>query len=100
MVVKSKQANDALSTVLPLGLSFISGAFIPQFLLGDSVLKMASFTPLYWFIKGNDTIAGLVNFNWDSLKSIFFYMLIQIGFAAALFALSLVVSKNKRQNNY
>ncbi|MGB8450985.1 MAG: ABC transporter permease [Anaerocolumna sp.] len=100
MLIKSKQANDVLSIVLPLGLSFISGAFIPQFLLGDSVLKMAGFTPFYWFVKGNDTIAGLVNFNWDNLKYIFSYMLIQIGFAAALFALALVVGKSKSQNNF
>ncbi|WFR59603.1 ABC transporter permease [Anaerocolumna sp. AGMB13025] len=99
ILVKGRQANNALSTVLPLGLSFISGAFVPQLLLGDSVLKMASFTPLYWFIKGNDTIAGLARLDWENIKSIIYYMLIQIGFAAALFSLSLVISKNKRQNN-
>ncbi len=100
VLVKSRQANEAVSIVLPLGLSFISGAFIPQFLLGDSVLKLASFTPLYWFVKGNDTIAGLVNFNWDNLKYIYFYMLIQLGFAAAVFSLSLVAGKNRRRDNY
>jgi ABC-2 type transport system permease protein len=100
MLVKSRQANNALSIVLPLGLGFISGAFVPQLLLGDPVLKMASFTPLYWFIKGNDTIAGLVYSDWENIKNIIYYMLIQIGFAAALFSLSLVISKNKRQNNY
>lgn len=100
MLVKSRQTNDILSTVLPLGLSFISGAFVPQFLLGRSVLKLASFTPLYWFIKGNDTIAGLINFNWENIKNIIYYMLIQIGFAAALFSMALVLSKNKGQNTY
>lgn len=100
ILVKRKEANDAISTVLSLGLSFISGAFIPQLILGDFVLKLASFTPVYWYIKGNDTIASLSHFNWDNVKSIVYYMIIQIGFAAALFALSLVVSKNKSQGNY
>ncbi len=100
ILVKRKEANDAIATVLSLGLSFISGAFIPQFLLGDFVLKLASFTPVYWYIKGNDTIASLSHFNWDNVKNIVYYMIIQIGFAAALFALSLVVSKNKSQGNY
>jgi len=100
ILVKSKEANQAISTVLSLGLSFISGAFIPQFLLGDSVLKLASFTPVYWYIKGNNTIANLSHFNWENVRYIVYYMAVQIGFAAALFALSLVVSKNKKQRNY
>lgn len=100
ILVKSKAANDAISYVLPLGLSFISGAFVPQFLLGESVLNLASFTPVYWYIKGNDTIASLSHFNWENVKDIFNYMGIQIGFAAALLALSLVISKNKSQRNY
>ncbi len=100
MLVKKKGANYAISHVLPLGLSFISGAFVPQIILGEPVLKLASFTPVYWFVKANDTIAGLSRFNWDNLKNIIFYMLIQMGFAAALFSLTLVVGKNKRQNNY
>jgi ABC-2 type transport system permease protein len=99
MLIKSRQAAQAISTVLPLGLSFLSGAFVPQFLMGDFVLKLASFTPVYWFIKGNDSIAKLNGSNHENINSIFSYMLIQIGFAAALFALSLVVSKKKSQRN-
>lgn len=99
MLIKSRQAAQAMSTVLPLGLSFISGAFVPQFLLSDFVLKLASFTPLYWFVKGNDTIAKLNGTNYENINKVCYYMVIQIGFAAALFALSLVVSKNKSQRN-
>ena len=98
ILIKSRQANDILSTVLPLGLSFVSGAFVPQYLLGNSVLKLSSFTPLYWFIKGNDTIAGVIHFNWENIKSIIWYMFIQIGFAAAVFSIALVIGKNRRQS--
>ncbi|QHQ62806.1 ABC transporter permease [Anaerocolumna sedimenticola] len=99
VVIKNKQVNDIMAYVLPLGFSFISGAFIPQFILGDSVLKLASFTPVYWFVKGNDTIALLTDFNGNFLSKIYAYMLIQVGFAAAIFSLSLVVSKNRKLNN-
>ncbi len=99
MLIKSRQAAQALSNVLPLGLSFLSGAFVPQFLMGDFVLKLASFNPVYWFVRGNDTIAKLNGSNHENINKIFFYMVIQIGFAAALFALSLVVSKKKSQRN-
>lgn len=98
MIIKSRQVIDIFSTVFPLGLSFISGAFVPQFLLRKSILKIAGFTPVYWFVKGNDTISGLIYPDWDNIKNILFYMLIQIGFAAAFFSVALVVSKNKRQN--
>jgi ABC-2 type transport system permease protein len=97
IIIKKKAINEALSYVLPLGLSFISGAFIPQILLGDFVLKLASFSPVYWFVKGNDKIAVLTNFDWNNIKEIYYYMAIQLGFAMALFALSLVISKNRMQ---
>jgi ABC-2 type transport system permease protein len=98
MLVSKKEANEAISYVIPLGFSFISGAFVPQALLGDSVLKLASFTPTYWFVKGNDKIALLTNYSWTNLKDIVFYMLIQVGFAAALFSVALVISKNKSRS--
>ncbi len=98
ILIKSRQGNNILSTVLPLGLSFISGAFVPQYLLNKSVLKLASFTPLYWFIKGNDTIAGVIHFRWENINGIIYYMLIQVGFAAAFFSVALVISKNNRQS--
>lgn len=98
MLVKSKKANSAISYVLPLGLSFISGAFVPQSLLGDTVLKLGSFTPMYWFVKGNNTIAALTSYNLNNMKPIVLYMAIQVGFAITLFSVSLVVSKNRRQS--
>ncbi|MDF2608663.1 MAG: transporter permease [Lachnospiraceae bacterium] len=100
MLVKSKQANEALSVILPLGLSFISGTFVPQFLLGDSVLHFASFAPVYWFVKANDTIASISTLNITNAKPILYYMVIQLGFAVAFFALSMVISKNRMQREY
>ncbi len=95
--VKRKRANNAISIVLSLGLSFISGAFVPQYLLGDAVLKLASFTPVYWFVKGNNMIADLTEWNASNLRMLFNSMAIQIGFAAAIFSLSMVISKNRSQ---
>ena len=99
VIIKNKHVNDIMAYVLPLGFSFISGAFIPQYILGDSVLKLASFTPVFWFIKGNDAITLLTDYNWNLLGNIYAYMLIQIGFAAAIFSLSLVISKNRKMNS-
>lgn len=97
ITIKSKKAISAISTALSLSLAFISGMFVPQELLGKSVLKVASFTPAYWFVKANNTIVYLNDFHWKSIQDIFGYMAIQIGFAAAIIAVALVVSKRKSQ---
>lgn len=96
LLVKSRQTSDIISIVLPLGVSFISGVFIPQSMLGESILKLASFTPLYWFIKGNDTIAEIFYIDFENIKNIIWYMLIQLGFALTALSVALVINKEKR----
>ena len=95
-IIKSKNAMSAASNVVSLGTCFISGVFVPQDFLGKSVLTLASFTPNYWYVKSNDSIASLVNFNMENLAPIFLNMLIVIGFAVAVLTVTLVVIKQKR----
>jgi len=97
IAVKSKKAIGALSTAVSLSLAFISGMFVPQEYLGESVLKVASFTPSYWFIKANNTIATVTSYGWDNISGILAMMAIQLGFAAALISIAMVVSKRKSQ---
>lgn len=98
--VKSKNAVQALSTMLSLGLAFISGMFVPQEFLGASVLRVASFTPSYWFVKTNNMIGLLTNYSIANVSEIFGSMAIQLGFAAAIISIALVVNKRKRQQAY
>lgn len=95
-LVKSPNAIPAISNVITLGLSFISGVFVPIELLGSTVLKFASFTPTYWFVIANNHIASLTNFNYTSLQPVLASMLIQTGFAIAFFAAALVLGKHRR----
>lgn len=97
--IKSKNAMSAAANVFSLGSCFISGVFVPQDLMSNTVLKIASFTPNYWFVKANNSISGLNNINMTNLKPIFMSMLIVIGFALAMLAVSLVVIKQKRVSN-
>ncbi|MDF2539826.1 MAG: hypothetical protein K0S76_2847 [Herbinix sp.] len=97
MTITSKRAVSAISTAVSLSLAFISGMFVPQDYLGASVLKVASFTPTYWYIKANNTIQTLTSFSWDNISGVFGMMAIQLGFAAAIFSVALVVSKRKSQ---
>lgn len=95
-LVRSQNAISAISNVYTLGSSFISGVMVPQELLGSSVLKIASFTPTYWFVRANDAIAALTQFDFTHVKDILSYMLIQIGFGLAFFSIALVVGKKNR----
>lgn len=96
-MLKSRNAQAAVSNVLTLGMSFISGVFVPQAILGKTVLSIARFTPSYWFVKANIDIGSQVNFIGQTMRAIFFSMLVQLLFAAGLLAISWIVILNKRQ---
>jgi ABC-2 type transport system permease protein len=96
IAVKSGNAQSAAANVIALGLSFISGVFVPHELLGRNVLAMARFTPTYWYVKANDTINSLTNFNMENLSPVYESILIQLGFAVALLSVALVISKRKQ----
>jgi len=95
-LVKSRGAMSAIANVFALGTSFISGVFVPQALLGANVMTIASFTPTYWYVKANNEITAAVTFNAANLTSIFTSMLVILGFAVAVLAVTLVLIKQRR----
>ncbi|MDO9490629.1 ABC transporter permease [Acetobacterium sp.] len=95
-IVKSRGAMSAVANVFALGTSFISGVFVPQELLGDNVLTIASFTPTYWYIKANNEIAAAVSYNADNLQSIFTSMVLVLAFGVAVLGVTLVLIKQRR----
>jgi ABC-2 type transport system permease protein len=97
ITVKSMKAINAIATAFSICLGFISGIFVQQEYLGAAILRAASFTPVYWYVKANDAIVGLSSFEWSAISKIIGYMAIQLGFAAAIISIALVVSKRKTQ---
>lgn len=95
-LLHNRTAISAVCNVVTLGPCFISGVFVPQTFLSESVLKIASFTPTYWFVKANNQVSSLMNFNLTTLSPIFSYMLIELGFAAAFFAVALAIGKRRK----
>ena len=93
---KSKDAIGAISNVITLGTSFISGVFITQEYLGDFVLKIASFIPTYWYVRANNQIGSLSQFDFKSLESTLYSMVIQIGLGILFFILGIIVAKRNR----
>ncbi len=98
-LVKNQNALSAISNVVTLGPCFISGIFVPQELLGATVLRIASFTPTYWFAKANGIISNLTEFDMSNIKPVLTAMLIQAGFAIAFLSIALLLNK-KRSMSY
>jgi ABC-2 type transport system permease protein len=94
--VRSSNVQSAVTNVVSLGLSFLSGVFVPQELLGESVLNVAKFLPTYWYIRVNEDIGVLSGFQQNDLSPLFPGMLLQLAFAAAIFSVALLVSKQRR----
>ncbi len=97
ITAKSKNTVAAISTGLSLGLAFISGLFVPQQYLGASVLRVASFTPSYWYAKANNTLLNVTSFKSPEIRDALAYMAIETGFTIAIICIALVISKRKRQ---
>jgi len=95
-IVKSKSAMAAASNVVSLGTSFISGVFVPQALIGENILKLASLTPTYWYVKSNNEIANMISLKLEDIAPIFLNMLVMVGFTLAITAVTLVIIKQKR----
>lgn len=96
LFVKSSNAQSGIANILGLGLSFISGVFVPQEVLSKTVLNIAKFTPTYWYVKANTAISNLTNFSSENIMPILQYMLIELGFGVALLSVALVMSKRKQ----
>lgn len=94
-ITKKHEVASAINNVVPLGLSFISGAFVPQEFLNSSIQKVAQFTPSYWFVLNNDNIAKATNLGIDKISQ---GLLIQFLFTIVFIVLGLVVSKEKSKN--
>lgn len=97
--LKSKNAQSAVANILSLGLSFLSGVFVPQELISPTVLKVASFMPPYWYVKAVNDIKVLTVWSSENLLPIIYSMLIQLGFALAILLVALIVIRQRRTSS-
>ena len=95
-LIRGREASSAIANIITLSSCFISGVFVPQAFLGESVLRVASYFPTYWYVKANIQIAELTRFNFSSLKEILGILLIELGFATAFIIVSLAVGKRNQ----
>lgn len=98
-LVKNQQANSSLTNVISLGSSFLCGAFVPQSVLGEQVLKFSRIFPSYWFIKNNDYIVSISKYSTSNLITIFTNMLIVLVFALLFYIITQVITKKLFKNS-
>lgn len=89
--------GSMITQVIGLGMSFICGVFVPLSILGDSVKAAARFLPAYWYIRANDMLNGRDPF---SAGQFAVCLTIQLGFAAALFLMTLVIKRSRRRESF
>lgn len=91
--IRNKGGRGAAANVITLGMSFISGIFVPLELLGDEIKMAASFVPTYWNVRVNELVGESVDMSTDILAEAFSYMGIQILFVIAILWVGLVAAK-------
>ncbi|MDC7289843.1 ABC transporter permease [Blautia schinkii] len=96
--VEGENTQNFVANLLSLALCFLSGVFVPLEQLSSSMLHVAKFIPVYWYVDNLEKITGLTGFTVENLTPIWQGIGIQAAFAAALFCIYLVVNKYKEQS--
>lgn len=92
-LLKKTTSISMASNVLALGMSFLTGVFVPLEYLGEGIIRLAHFLPSYWYILGVRLIdSGMEGGDFAKLCE---YMGIQLLFAVAIIAIGLAYSKAK-----
>ncbi len=94
--LKSRNAISAVSNVIALGPSFISGVFVPQEFLGENVLAIAKVTPTYWYVTANNIISSLSGLSAGPLSTVYQYMIIVGAFGLFFFAAASFAARRQR----
>lgn len=89
-ITNNKFIISGISTVLSLGVSFISGVMVPQQFLGEKVLTLAKFFPTYYFVKINEM-------DISSILDVKYEIFMQLLFAIAFLLMGLYFSKVRQK---
>ena len=91
--IKNKRLISIVANTIGLILAWISGVFVRQEYLTEKLVKVASITPVYWFVHGNDIIMKLSDYQVTKLLPLAKTIGIQLMFAATFCSMILVSTK-------
>ena len=90
-LIKNQNVISGIQNVVSLGLSFISGCFVPIEWLDKNIVNFSKLFPSYWFIDNNYKIVELSTFDLVNLKQVIINMVIVFGFGIVYYAISRVI---------
>ena len=94
--VKSDMVISLVGNLVSLGMAFLSGVFVPQSVMSESILSVAHFLPTYWYVRAAEAINS---YKPGNLSSVLVPIGIEVLFAVALFGAGLYAAKVKRVKN-
>lgn len=94
-LIKKQNVISGIQNVISLGLSFISGCFVPVEFLDKNIVNFSKIFPSYWFIQGNYNIAKMSDFNIGTLKPVFQNYGIILAFGLLYFIISKIINAKK-----
>ncbi len=97
-ISKSPKSPDMIANTLSLGMSFLSGIFVPIEYLSDTVIGIAHFLPSYWYVRANNMLAETAGEVFTN-SGFFMCIGIELLFAAALFSLVFLAARIKRKSS-
>ena len=96
-LIKNKGAISGVVNVVALGSAFLCGSFIPLEWLPNSVLRISKILPTYYYAITNDKLATIEILNLNSLKPLFFNMLILICYSILFIIINNIALKKKKK---
>ncbi len=97
-VIHNLEVQNGIANVFCLAMAFLGGSFVPQELMSSALLKVAVFTPNYWYVKSNDILFGMQNFSWENLQPVIMNMGVLVLFGVAFISIALVYTKYASKN--
>ncbi len=98
-LINNQNVISGIQNVVSLGLSFISGCFVPVELLDKNIVNFSKIFPSYWYIKGNYDIVKLTTFNYNDILSIIKNYEIILIFGILYFTISRIIVIKKTKKN-
>ena len=94
-LIKNQNVISGIQNVISLGLSFISGCFVPSQWLDTNIVNFSKAFPSYWFIQGNYDITKIAKFNYESVKPFIQNYGIILAFGVAYFVIGKIIVLKK-----
>ena len=97
--VKKREVLSGMQTVIPLGLSFISGVFFDARMLSDGILNIAKFFPTYYYSQSIERIGLYTEYGAAQWREVLGSILVILAFGAGYYVLMLIAANVKRVRN-